>query len=88
LDTNLSVNTDAGEWIIKEVEGKKVLVDAYPKVVERKPFLNKKQTVNTDAGQWDVKVVDGKRVFAILVFIFIWNYLELCKEVLAKFRKK
>jgi hypothetical protein len=78
LNRKQTVNTDAGEWIVKEVEGKKVLVDAYPKIVEsiesvavpkveggpkRKPFLNEKQTVNTDAGQWDVKVVDGKRVF-------------------------
>ncbi len=71
-----TVSTDAGEWIIKEVDGKKVFVDAYaepkvePKVeakvqdgAKKKPFPGKKQTTHTDAGQWIVKEVDGKRVF-------------------------
>lgn len=73
-----TVNTDAGEWIVKEVDGKRVFVEAYPtepKVEERKevpkvqdgakrkPFLNQKQTTHTNAGQWIVKEVDGKRVF-------------------------
>jgi hypothetical protein len=76
LNRKQTVNTDAGEWIVKEVDGKRVFVDAYaepkvePKVEakvqdgpKKKPFLNQKQTVNTDAGQWIVKEVDGKRVF-------------------------
>jgi hypothetical protein len=72
LNQKQTVNTDAGEWIVKEVDGKRVFVDAYakPKIdakvqdgPKKKPFLNQKQTVNIDAGQWIVKEVDGKRVF-------------------------
>lgn len=36
LNRKQTVNTDAGEWIVKDVEGKKVLVDAYPKSVVEK----------------------------------------------------
>jgi hypothetical protein len=67
-----TVNTDAGEWTVKDVNGKVVLVEAYPEAVEvpkvqdgakKKPFPTKKQTVSADAGEWIVKEVDGKRVF-------------------------
>jgi hypothetical protein len=67
---------DAGEWIVKEVEGpnglKRVLVDAYEKHDEapqvqggakRKPFPNRKQVGRLDAGEWIVREVEGKRVF-------------------------